>query len=99
MVILKYSPETKLILLWQVAEPCEVRRPNSLHISVLTSDRVTVNTTTVHHDPQLGSQVTIRIALPHNVDMCSLLVNIRAENNAGTSTPTEIEVGRSCIEF
>ena len=99
MVILKYSPEAQLILLWQVAEPCEVRRPNSLHITVMTSDRVAVNTTTVHHDHQSGSQVTIRIRLPQNVDMCSLHVNIRAENTAGTSTPTEIEVGRSCIEF
>ena len=99
MVILEYSPETQLILLWQVAEPCEVRRPNSLHITVMTSGRVAVNTTTVHHDHQSGPQVTIRIELPQNVDMCSLLVSIRAENTAGTSTPTEIEVGRSCIEF
>ena len=62
----------------------------------MTSGRVAVNTTAVHHDHQSGPQVVIRIKLPQNVDMCSLLVNIRAENNAGTSTPTEIEVGRSC---
>ena len=106
LVKLKYPPEKKVFcfneLLWQVAEPCEVRRPNSLHISVMTSGWVAVNTTTVHHDPQSGSQVAIRITLPQNVDMCNLLVNIRVGNSAGTSLPTEIEVGRSCtscIEF
>ena len=79
----------------QVTEPCEVRRPNSLHIAVMTSGRVTVNTTTVQHDHSSGSQVTIRIELPQNVDTCSLLVNIRAGNSAGLSPPTEIDVGRS----
>ena len=78
-----------------MAEPCEVRRPNSLHISVMTSGWVAVNTTTVHHDHQSGPQVVIRITLPRNVDMCSLLVSIRAENSAGMSSPTEIEVGKS----
>ena len=55
----------------------------------------TVNTTTVHHDHQSGPQVAIRIELPHNVDMCSLLVSIKAGNSAGLSSPTEIEVGKS----
>ena len=71
-----------------------MRRPNSFHIAVTTSGR-TVNTTSVHHDHHSGSQVTIRIELPHNVNMCNLLVSIRAENSAGLSPPTEIEVGRS----
>ena len=76
-----------------------MRRPNSLHITVMTSGRVAVNTTTVHHDHQSGSQVVIRIRLPQNVDLCSLLVNIRAGNSAGLSPPTEIEVGRSHHAF
>ena len=83
------------IIFLQAAEPCEVRTPNSLHISVMTSGWVAINTTTVQHDHQSGSQVVIRIKLPQDVDMCSLLVSIRARNNAGMSSPTEIEVGRS----
>ena len=65
----------------------------------MTSGRVAVSTTTVHHDHQSGPQVTIRIELPHNVDVCSLHVNIRAGNNAGLSPPTEVEVGRSHHAF
>ena len=73
-----------------------MRRPNSLHITVMNSGR-TVNTTTVPHD-QSGSQATIRIELSQDVDMCSLVVTIRAGNSAGMSSPTEIEVGRcSCF--
>ena len=76
-----------------------MKTPNSFHITVMTSGRVAVNTTTVHHDYRSGSQVTIRIELPHNVDVCSLHVNIRAGNSAGLSPPTEIEVGRSHHAF
>ena len=76
-----------------------MRRPNSLHITVMTTGRVAVNTTTVRHDHQSGPQVTIRIELPQNVDMCSLHVNISAGNSAGLSSPTEIEVGRSHHAF
>ena len=58
----------------------------------------TVNTTVVQHDHQSGSQVTLSIELPQNVDMCSLVVTIRAGNSAGMSSPTEIQVGRcSCF--
>ena len=58
----------------------------------------TVNTTSVQHDHQSQPQVTIRIELPQNVDMCGLVVTIRAGNSAGMSLPTEIEVGRcSCF--
>ena len=78
----------------QVTEPCEMRRPNFFHIAVMTSGR-TVNITTAQYDHQSGPRVTIRIKLPHNVDMCSIDVNIRAGNSAGLSSPTEIEVGRS----
>ena len=78
----------------QVSESCEMRRPNSFHIAVTTSGR-TVNTTSVHHDHHSGSQVAIRIELPLNVNVCNLLVSIRAENNAGLSPPSEIEVGKS----
>ena len=71
-----------------------MRTPNYFVITVTNSSR-TINTTTVPHDHQLGSQVTIKIELPRNVDMCSLVVTIRAGNSAGVSSPTEIEVGRS----
>ena len=71
-----------------------MRTPNYFVITVTNSSR-TINTTTVSHDHQSGSQVTIRIELPRNVDMCSLVVSIRAGNSAGMSFPTEIEVGRS----
>ena len=60
----------------------------------MTTSR-TVNTTTVQYDHKSGPQVTISIELLHNVNMCSLLVSIRAGNNAGMSSPTEIEVGKS----
>ena len=72
-----------------------MRTPGYFVITVMTSGR-TVNITTVPHDHQSGSQVAIRIELPQNVDMCNLLVSISAGNSAGTSLPTEIEVGRSC---
>ena len=72
-----------------------MRTPKYFVITVVNSSRVTVNTTSVQHDHQLGSQVTISIELPQNVDMCSLVVTIRAGNSAGMSSPTEIEVGRS----
>ena len=78
----------------QVTEPCKIRTPEYFIIIVMNSGR-TVNTTTVPHDHQSGSQVTISIELPQNVDMCSLHVNISAGNSAGMSLPTEIEVGRS----
>ena len=80
-----------------MTEPCEVRRPNFLHITVVTFGRVAVNTTTVPHDRLSGPQVTVRVELPQNVNMCNLLVSIRAGNSAGMSSPTEIKVGRSCI--
>jgi len=57
----------------------------------MTSDRVVIKT--VQHDHQSGPQV--RIELPRNVNMCSLVVSISAGNSAGMSSPTEIEVGRS----
>ena len=72
-----------------------MRTPKYFVITVVNSSRVTVNTTSVQHDHQLGSQVTISIELPQNVDMCSLVVTIRAGNSVGMSSPTEIEVGRS----
>jgi len=50
---------------------------------------------TLRHGYQPGSQDTIDVPLNMNVDMCRLLVIIRAENSAGMSSPTEIEVGRS----
>ena len=75
-----------------------MRRPNFFNITVMTSGR-TINTTTVHHDDQSGSRVTITIKLPQNVNICSFLVGIRAGNIAGTSLPTEIEVGRSHYAF
>ena len=75
-----------------------MRRPNSFHVTVMTSDR-TVNITSVQYDHQIGSQVTIRIELTKNVDVCSLLVNISAGNSAGMSSPTEIRVGRSFHAF
>ena len=71
-----------------------MRTPNYFVITVTNSSR-TINTTTVSHDHQSGSQVTIRIELPQNADMCSLVVSISAGNSAGMSSPTEIEVGRS----
>ena len=72
-----------------------MRTPKYFVITVMNSGRVAVNTTSVQHDHQSGSQVTIRIELPQNVDMCSLVVTIRAGNSAGMSLPTEIEVGKS----
>ena len=72
-----------------------MRKPNYFVITVMTSGRVVVNTTTVHHDHQSGSQVAIRIELPQNVDTCSLHIYISVGNGAGMSLPTEIEVGRS----
>ena len=77
-----------------MTEPCKTRTPEYFVITVTNSGR-TVSTTTVEYDHQLRSQVTIRIELPRNVDMCSLVVTIRAGNSAGMSSPTEIEVGRS----
>jgi len=77
-----------------VTEPCKTRTPEYFIITVMNSGR-TVNTTTVEYDHQSGPQVTIRIELPQNVDMCSLHINISAGNGAGMSLPTEIEVGRS----
>ena len=74
-----------------------MRTPSYFVITVMTSGRVAVNTTTVAHDHQSGSQVVIRIELPQNVNMCSLLVSIRAGNSAGISSPTEIKVGMSCL--
>ena len=71
-----------------------MRTPEYFVITVMNSGRVAVNTTTVPRD-QSGSQVTIRIELSQNVDICSLVVSIRAGNSAGMSLPTEIEVGRS----
>jgi len=71
-----------------------MRTPEYFVISVTNSGR-TINTTTVPHDHQSGSQVTIRIELPQNVDTCNLHVNISAGNSAGMSLPTEIEVGKS----
>lgn len=50
---------------------------------------------TLRHGYQPGSQDTIDVPLNMNVDMCRLLVIIRAENSAGMSSPTEIQVGRS----
>ena len=79
----------------QVAELCKTRIPSYFGITVVTFGRVVVNTTTVRHDHQSGPQVTVRIELPQNVDMCSLLVSISAGNHAGLSSPTEIKVGRS----
>ena len=70
-----------------------MRKPNYFIITVMKSGR-TINTTTVPYDHQLGSQVTIRIELPQNVDMCGLVVTIRARNSAGISLPTEIQVGK-----
>ena len=86
--LLSYCDDT------QVTESCEMKKPNSFHIAVMTSGR-TVNTTSVQHDHHSGSQVAIRIELPQNVNMCSLLVSISAGNSAGMSPPTEIEVGKS----
>ena len=71
-----------------------MRTPKYFVITLMTSGSI-VNTTTVPHDHQSGSQVTITIELPQNVDMCSLHVNISAGNGAGMSLPTEIEVGKS----
>ena len=89
-----YFDHTKSSSHLQVTEPCKMRTPNYFIITVMNSGR-TVNTTTVPHDHQSGSQVTTEIELPQNVDMCGLVVSIRAGNSAGMSSPTEIEVGRS----
>ena len=83
-----------MVPILQVTEPCKVRRPNVFQITVMSSGRIVVNTT-VQHDDQSGPQVAIRIELPRNVDMCSLVVTIRAGNSAGMSLPTEIQVGKS----
>ena len=81
-------------LLLQVSEPCKTRTPDYFVITVMNSGR-RINATTVEYDHQSGSQVTTRIELPHNVDSCSLCVNISAGNSAGMSPPTKIEVGKS----
>ena len=67
-----------------------MRRPNTVIITVMTSDRVVIET--VQHDYQPGSQDRIDVPLNMIVDTCRLVVSIRA---AGMSSPTEIEVGRS----
>ena len=59
----------------------------------MTSNRVVLNTSQWNYQP--GSQDGIAVPLNMNVDMCNLLVSIRAGNSAGMSSPTEIEVGRS----
>ena len=82
----------------QVTEQCKVRRPIFFRITLMTSGRVTLNTTTVLYD-QSGSQVTVTIEVPQNVDICSLIVNISAGNSAGLSSPTEVEVGRPLYEL
>ena len=69
-----------------------MRIPSYFVITVMTSGR-TINTTTIQHDYQSGPQVIIKIELPHNVNMCNLLVSVRAGNSAGMSLPTEVEVG------
>ena len=84
-----YNSDTLL----QVTDSCEMKIPNFFNITVMTSDRVVIKT--VQHDYQSRSQV--RIELPQNVDMCSLHVSISVGNSAGTSSPTEIEVGRSHV--
>ena len=88
-----YFGHAKSDLLLQVTEPCKLRTPEYFVFTVMNC--TTVNTTTVRYDHHSGSQVTIKIELPQNVDMCSLVVTIRAGNSAGMSSPTEIEVGRS----
>jgi len=70
-----------------------MRTPNYFVIAVMNSGGVTVNTTTVQYDHQPRFHSTID--LPHNVDMCSLHVNISAGNSAGMSHPTKIKVGKS----
>ena len=82
------------VSLLQVTEPCKMRIPSYFVITVMTPGR-TVNTTIVPHDHLSGSQLATTIELHQNMNMCSLLVNIRAGNSAGMSLPTEIEVGRS----
>ena len=59
----------------------------------MTSNRVVLNKTSRDYQP--GSQDGIDVPLNMDVDMCSLVVTIRARNSAGMSFPTEIEVGRS----
>ena len=80
--------------LLQVSEPCKTRTPEYFVITVMNSGR-RINVTTVEYDHQSGSKVTTRIELPHNVDSCSLRVNISAVNSAGKSPPTKLEVGKS----
>ena len=64
----------------------------------MTPGRVALNTTTVQYD-QSGSQVTVTIEVPQNMDICSLIVSISAGNSAGLSLPTEVEVGRPLHEL
>ena len=89
-----YFCHTKSSSHLQVTEPCKTRTPEYFVITVMNSGR-TANTTTIEYDHQSGPQVTIRIELPQNVDMCSLHVNISVGNSAGMSLPAEIDVGRS----
>ena len=72
-----------------MTEPCAVRIPNSLLVTVMSTDRVTITTVTV----QLPVSTIIRVPLPQNEEECNLIVRVRARNRAGTSSPTEMVVG------
>ena len=76
-----------------MTDPCKMRRPNTFLITVMTSDRAVIET--VQRDYQPGFQDRIDVPLNMIVDICSLVVTIRAGNSAGMSLPTEIEFGRS----
>jgi len=55
----------------------------------MSTDRVTITNVTV----QLPVLRIVRVPLPQNEEECNLIVRIRAQNRAGTSSPTEMPVG------
>lgn len=71
-----------------MSDPCAIRVPNTFYVTVMSTDGVVI--TTVQHPVA----TTIHVVLPQNVDKCSLIVRIRVQNSAGTSSPTEMSVGK-----
>ena len=76
----------------QVTDLCTVRMPDYFLVTVMSTDGVII--TTVQHPV-----TTIHVTLPQNVDECNLIVRISAGNSAGTSSPTEVPIGKLMTTF
>ena len=69
-----------------------VRMPDYFLVTVMSTDGMII--TTVQHPV-----TTIHVTLPQNVDECNLIVRISAGNSAGTSSPTEVPIGKLMTTF